>query len=83
MFPHITRVCKGVVFESVKLVKELIEKAKTSKGLKIVANVIEKVYETRRKVKKGFKENMKIVFDKILPKWNYRVIPERENREVI
>jgi len=83
MFPHITRVCKGVVFESVKLVKELIEKAKTSKGLKVVANVIEKVYETGRKVKKGFKENMKIVFDKILPKWNYRVIPERENREVI
>jgi hypothetical protein len=24
----------------------------------------------------GFKETMKIVFDKILPKWNYRAVPE-------
>jgi len=24
----------------------------------------------------GFKENMKIVFDKFLPKWNYRAVPE-------
>jgi len=30
MFPHITQVCKGVVFKSVELVKELIEKAKTN-----------------------------------------------------
>ena len=59
------------------------EKAKTNKGLKVVANVIEKVYETGKKVKQGFKENMKIMFDKILPKWNYRVIPERKNKEVI
>ncbi len=83
MFPHLTRACKGVVFKSIELVKELIEKAKTSKGLKVVANVIDKVYETGKKVKEGFKENMKIVFDKILPKWNYRVIPETEKGEVI
>ncbi len=83
MFPHLTRVCKGVVFKNVELVKELIEKAKTSKGFKVVANIIEKVYETGRKVKEGFKKNMKIMFDKILPKWNYRVIPEKENQEVI
>ena len=23
----------------------------------------------------GFKETMKIVFDKVLPKWNYRAVP--------
>lgn len=83
MFSHITRACKGVVFKSVELVKELIEKAKTSKGFEVTANVIEKVYETGKKVKEGFKENMKIGFDKILPKWNYKVIPEKKNREVI
>lgn len=83
MFPHITQACKGVVFKSVDLVKKLIEKAKTSKGLKVVANVMNKVYETGKKVKKEFKENMKIMFDKILPKWNYRVIPEEKNKEVI
>lgn len=83
MFPHVTQVCKGVVFKSVGLVKKLIEKAKTNKGLKVVANVMNKLYETGKKVKEGFKENMKIIFDKILPKWNYRVIPEKRNREVI
>ena len=78
MFPHITRACKGVVFKSIGLVKELIEKTKTSKGLKVVVNVIDKVYKTGRKVGKGFKENMKIVFDKVLSKWNYCVIPKKE-----
>jgi hypothetical protein len=28
-----------------------------------------------RKVAKDFKENMRIVFDDYLPKWNYRAIP--------
>lgn len=83
MFPHVTQACKGVVFESVGLVKELIGKAKTSKGFKVTANVIEKVYEIGKQVKEGFKENMKIMFDKILPKWNYKVIPEKKNMEVI
>jgi len=83
MFPHITQACKGVVFKSVDLVKGLIEKAKTSKGFKVTANVIEKVYETGKKVKDGFKENMKIMFDKILPKWNYKAIPGIEKGEVI
>ncbi|MAG01792.1 transposase [Candidatus Pacearchaeota archaeon] len=83
LFPHITRACKGVVFKSVELVKTLIEKAKTSKGLKVVANVINKVYETGKKVAEGFKENMGILFDKFLPKWNYRVVPEKKKQEVI
>lgn len=83
MFPHVTQACKGVVFESVEFVKSLIEKAKTSKGLKVVANVMNKAYETGKKIAKDFKKNMKIVFDKILPKWNYKVIPEKKNAEVI
>lgn len=83
MFPHITQSCKGVVFKSVELVKELMEKAKTSKGLNVAVNIIKKVYEIGKKVKEGFKENMKILFDKVLPKWNYRVIPENKNKEVI
>ena len=77
MFSHMTRACKGVGFKSVGLVKSLIENAKTSKGFKVTAKVINKIYETGRKVAKGFKENMKIVFDEVLPKWNYKVVPEK------
>ena len=33
LFPHITRACQGVVFHSVAIAKQFMEKAKTSKGL--------------------------------------------------
>jgi hypothetical protein len=64
-----------VAFESVELVKELMEKAKTSTGLRVTVDILDKVYRTGRKYAAGFKEGMKIVFDAILPKWNYRAVP--------
>jgi DDE family transposase len=75
LFPHLTRACQGVIFQSIELVKALMEKAKTSTGLQVTVDIIDKVYQTGRKYAEGFKENMKIVFDEILPKWNYRVVP--------
>ena len=75
LFPHLSRACQGVIFESVELVKELMEKAKTSTGLRVTVDILDKVYQTGRKYAAGFKEGMKIVFDEILPKWNYRAVP--------
>jgi hypothetical protein len=75
LFPHVTRACQGVVFHTVELVKGLIERTTTGKGLEVSVDIIDKVYETGRKCAKGFKQNMKIVFDELLPKWNYRAIP--------
>src|SRR5450759_5322643 len=77
LFPHVTRACQGVIFESVELVKELMEKAKTSTGLRVTVDILDKMYLTGRKYAEGFKKTMKIVFDDILPKWNYRAIPSR------
>ena len=34
------------------------------------------VYAKGRTVVDGFKENLPIVFDEYLPKWNYKVIPQ-------
>lgn len=75
LFPHLTRACQGVIFESVELVKELMEKARTSTGLRVTVDILDKAYQTGRKYAEGFKENMKIEFDEILPKWNYRAVP--------
>jgi len=75
LFPHVTRACQGVIFSSVSLVKELMEKTKTSKGLKVVVEIIENVYQTGRKAAEDFKSNMRIVFDALLPQWNYRALP--------
>jgi len=75
LFPHVTRACQGVVFRTVGLVKELMEKTTTRTGLEVTVEIMDKVYEVGRKCAEGFKENMKIVFDSVLPKWNYRAIP--------
>jgi len=75
LFPHVTRACQGVVFTSVELVKQLMSKAKTETGLKTFVHIIDKVYEKKRKVCDEFKENLPLVFDEFLPRWNYRAIP--------
>jgi hypothetical protein len=75
LFPHVTRACQGVVFSSVALVKELMKKTHTKTGLRAFVHIIDKVYQTGRKVVADFKETMRIVFDEFLPQWNYRAIP--------
>jgi len=35
------------------------------------------VYHIGRKVAEDFKAKMRIVFDELLPQWNYRAIPAR------
>ena len=76
LFPHLTRACQGVIFKSVELVKELMNRAKTTTGLKVKVEIIDKIYQTGRHVDDSFKENMKIIFDDFLPNWNYRAVPQ-------
>lgn len=76
LFPHVTRVCQGVIFHSVQTVQELMAKATTRTGLKVFTTILDKTYQTGRKVAENFKSNMKIVFDEFLPQWNYTAKPE-------
>lgn len=76
LFPHVSRMCQGVIFESVQMVKELMEKATTRSGLKVLTTILDKTYQKGRKVAEDFKANMKIVFDELLPQWNYTAKPE-------
>jgi hypothetical protein len=76
VFPHVSRACEGVVFTSVPLVKELIERTETRTGLRVTADIINRVYESGRKAAAHVKESLKIAFDKLLPKWNYVVSPQ-------
>jgi hypothetical protein len=76
LFPHVSRMCQGVIFESVQTVKELMEKATTRTGLKVFTTILDKECQKGRKVVEGFKANMKIVFDELLPQWNYTAKPE-------
>lgn len=75
LFPHVTRACQGVIFKSVELVKQLMEGTRTRQGLAVTVQIIDKTYQTGRKVADEFKQNMPIVFDDYLSQWNYRAIP--------
>ena len=75
LFPHITRACQGVVFHSVAIAQQFMEKARTSTGLKVTVAILTGVYETGKKCAADFLDTMRIVFDEHLPRWNYRAIP--------
>ena len=47
----------------------------TKTGLRVIVNLIDKVYDKGRQVMDGFNENLPIIFDEHLPKWNYRATP--------
>lgn len=75
LFSHITRACSGVIFTSIERAKAAMSQAKTIQGLKVFTSVIDRIFETGRKVANDFKEKMTIKFDPFLPKWNYVAIP--------
>jgi hypothetical protein len=75
LFPHVTRACRGVIFRTLETVRYYMSKTETATGLEVKVRILEKVYETGQKCAEGFKKAMKIVFDKVLPKWNYRAVP--------
>ena len=76
LFPHVTRACQGMLFDTVDTVVRLMRKASTTTGLRTTVNVIRRVYQTGREVAHHFKANMAIRFDAVLPKWNYVAKPQ-------
>jgi hypothetical protein len=76
LFPHVTRACRGVIFRTLEVAQYYMAKTETTVGMSVRVSILNKVYETGRKCADGFKESMKITFDRILPKWNYRAIPQ-------
>jgi hypothetical protein len=75
VFPHLTRACRGMILHSVDLVAELMRKAKTRTGLSVVVDLLVKVYETGRQVSQATKDAVNLVRDTVLPRWNYRILP--------
>ena len=78
-----TRASSGVIFTTIEVAQEVYSKTETKTGLNVVIDLFEKVYKTGRKAVESFKDNMKIVFDKLLPQWNYTALPQLENVDII
>jgi Rhodopirellula transposase DDE domain len=75
LFPHLTRACQGVIFTSTALVKELMEKTTTKKGLTVTVQILDKVYQLGRTLTEEVKTQIQVAFAAVLPKWNYTVAP--------
>lgn len=77
-FPHISRVCTGMLFDTLERAVTLMRKAATSTGLKTTVNVIKRIYETGRNATEAMKETIRstLTFHDLLPKWNYTVTPQ-------
>ena len=76
-FPHVSRACTGMLFDTLERCVELMRKASTSTGLRTTVNVIRSIYETGRNATDAIKDAIRstIRFHEILPQWNYTIKP--------
>ncbi|MFH1110686.1 MAG: ISAzo13 family transposase, partial [Planctomycetota bacterium] len=66
----------GMLFDTLDTVVSLMRKASTTTGLRTTVNVIRRTYATGREAAKNFKTTVTLVFDDMLPRWNYVAMPQ-------
>ena len=77
-FPHLFSVSPQTFMYGVgviEMVAGLMRKASTRTGLSVVVDILDKVYELGRKVSRAAKDAVNLVRDTVLPRWNYRILP--------
>ena len=67
-----------MLFDTLETVVSLMRRATTATGLTTTVNVIRRAYETGRNATEEMKQNLEIVYDKLLPKWNYTAVPKMQ-----
>ena len=77
LFSQITRSWSGTPLYSVADACRRAASTVTSKGLKVFAEIVDKAYETGRKVRESFQKRLAnhVLFDKSLHDWNYLILP--------
>ena len=75
LFPHGTRACQGIVFQTLEIIKQFIRKTCTRTGLRVTLNVLDREYKTERKATPEFLEAYPILFDEYLTDLNYTAVP--------
>lgn len=79
LFPTVTRAWSGVMLDSVKTAAKLLSRRSVAlkSGLQIVTKIIQRTFETGKKVEPNFWDNCNMKFDKNHSKWNYRIYPAK------
>ena len=77
LFSQITRSWSGAPLISVVNACQRAAQTVTKTGLKVFATIVDKVYQTKRKVCESFQERLakQVVFDDALHRWNYVISP--------
>lgn len=75
LFPHVTRQLKGLFLPSLDVVRDLARRATTSTGLRVYARSLRGLYELGQRATVRSVEQLRILFDPILPQWNYILVP--------
>ena len=71
-FSFISKKWQGEVFRDHKIIKELAEQTTTKTGFSVKAYINDKIYLTGKKASDEFLKKMPVIFNKTLPKWNYK-----------
>lgn len=71
-FSFISKKWQGVVFKNHDIIRKLAEQTTTKAGFRVIANINTKLYETGKKASEEFMKTMPVIFNKVLPKWNYK-----------
>ena len=75
LFCHVHNAIKGVVFSNYNIVKELMEKTSTTKGLSVIVRLNLTNYEKGITVDKSQLETQRIFYNKNIPQLSYKVNP--------
>jgi hypothetical protein len=71
-FSFISKKWQGEVFDNYDKIKELAEQTTTKTGFSVKVWMNTKTYLIGKKVPEEFLKKMPVIFNKFLPKWNYR-----------
>lgn len=78
LFPHITRKLQGLFLTSMEMFRDLARKATTKSNLRVYARTMRGLYEkvtTSRKSRLKDLEELHILRNPVLPRWNYFILP--------
>jgi hypothetical protein len=71
-FSFISKKWQGEVFKNHRIIKNLAEQTTTKTGFSVKAYINDKIYQTGKKASEEFLKTMPVIFNKTLPKWNYK-----------
>lgn len=75
LFPHVTRAWSGLIFRTLDIVTAGLRRVCTSTGLTLTYARLNREYALKRTASPSFLDACKMRFDRLLPHWNYTVVP--------